>query len=128
MSFELTLLLLKGKEELGSRFVRCYERLRFDQDYRIFGQLIDVSPYCQSGKSTISIRVNSLPPQMWVETYEDEGIKRTRKDPYGDELTFVYARQLKKLKLPRNSSPKNRAIKAFVDALPGDTPIILEWR
>ena len=132
MSLELVLLPLRGPEEVGSRSVLCYERLRFDQDYRIFGQLTDMSSHCGSGVDDIpakpTIRVNPLPPQMWVETYGEEGIKRTREDPYGDELTFVYAQQLKKLKLPRDSSPKNRALKAFVDALPGDTPIILEWR
>ncbi len=65
---------------------------------------------------------------MWVETYEDEGIERHRDDKYGTELTFVYAEQLKSLKVENGASPKNRAIKVFIEALPDDTPIILLWR
>jgi len=117
---------------MGETSVLCYERLSFDQDYRIFGQLTDLSFYHNDGRPDIpekpTIKTNSIPPQMWVQVYGDEGIERTREDPYGTELTFVYAQQLKKLKLPDDASPKNRAVKAFVDALPEDTPIILYWR
>jgi len=132
MSLELVLLPLRGPEEIGKRTAHCYERLRFDQDYRIFGQLTNLSSYREDERSDIpakpTIKVNPLPPQMWAETYEDEGTKRTREDPYGEELTFVYAQQLKKLRLPSNASLKNKAIKAFVDALPDNIPIILDWR
>lgn len=132
MSLELILLPLQGPEEVDKGSVLCFEQLKLDQDYRIFGQLTDMSSYRDGGDDDIpakpTIKVNPLPPQMWMETYGDEGIKRTREDLYGEELTFVYAQQLKKLRMPRDSSPKNKAVKAFVDLLPDNTPIILEWR
>ena len=120
MGLDLTLFPLRGPQAMGDTSVLCHDRLSFDRDYEIFGQLTD----CGEGNKP-TIKVNPIPPQMWIETYEDEGIERTREDKYGSELTFVYAQQLKKLKMPDNASPKNKAIKAFVDALPVDTPIIL---
>ena len=123
MGLDLTLLPLRGPREMGNISVLCHDRLSFDRDYKIFGQLTDVG---EGNKPTI--KANPIPPQMWVDTYEDEGIERRREDKYGTELTFVYAQQLKKLKIANDASPKNKAIKAFIEALPDDTPIILLWR
>ncbi|TAL49468.1 hypothetical protein EPN83_00375 [Patescibacteria group bacterium] len=123
MGLDLTLLPLRGPQQMGDTSVLCHDRLSFDRDYEIFGQLTDVG---EGNKPTI--KANSIPPQMWVETYEDEGIKRRRDDKYGTELTFVYAERLKKLKVSDDASAKNKAIKAFVEALPNDTPILLLWR
>lgn len=130
MGLDLTLLLpLRGPEGMGgmgSTTLLCYDRLSFDRDSSIFGQLVDLTERGQSTKPTI--KVHPIPPQMWVDTYEDGGIERTREDPYGDELTFVYAQQLRELKIQETASAKNKAIKAFVDALPDNFPIILLWR
>ncbi|MDP3934965.1 MAG: hypothetical protein Q8Q46_02005 [Candidatus Giovannonibacteria bacterium] len=116
---------------MGNTYVLCHDRLSFDRAYAIFGQLTDLSYIREGGRSDIpekpTIKAHPIPPQMWVRTYEDEGIEKTREDKYGDELVFVYAQQLKKLKMPDDASPKNKAIKAFVNALPDDTPIILYW-
>ena len=120
---DLTLLPLRDLRAMGDTHVLCYDRLSFDRDYKIFGQLMDMTP--DEPKPTI--KANPIPPQMWVETYEDEGVRETREDKYGTELTFVYAQQLKKLKVTTNSSPKNKAVKAFIDALPDQTAIILFW-
>ena len=87
MSLELTLLPLRGLKEMGERSVFCYERLRLDQDYRIFGQLTDMSPHCEDGNNDIpakpTIKAYPIPPQVWVETYGEDGVERTREDPYG---------------------------------------------
>lgn len=122
MGQDLTLLPLKGPRQMAEVSVLCYDRLSFDRDEEIFDQLIDVG---RGNKPTI--KTSPIPPQMWVETYEDYGIKRRRDDKYGIELTFVYAEQLKKLKIGKDANAKNKAIKAFIDALPDDTPIILLW-
>lgn len=125
MSVELILYPLRGPSVLNNTKVLCFDRLGFDQDYRIFGQLKDIS----GGKDNKPvIQPKPIPVQMWVQMYEDEGIDETREDRYGDELTFVYAQQLKKLEVPEDADPKNKAIKAFIDELPNDTPIILQWR
>jgi len=59
--------------------------------------------------------------------YEESGLKRTREDNVGAELTFVYAKDFKKLNWPEANFSRNLAIKAFIEALPEDTPIILWW-
>ena len=122
MGMNLTLLPLRGPQELNEISVLCYDRLSLDSDNDIFGQLVDLG---EGNKPTIN--TNPIPPQMWVRVFEEGGIEKTREDGYGTVLTFVYAQQLKKLKVPDDASPKNKAIKAFVDALPNDTPIILQW-
>ena len=122
MGVDLTLLPLKGARQIGDESVICIDCLNFDQDYEIFGQ---IEGFDRGGTQTI--KPIPIPPQLWVITYEEEGIKRQRDDKYGKELTFVFAKALKKLKVGDDASPKNKAIKAFVDALPNDTPIILFW-
>ena len=122
MGLDLTLLPLKGPRQMTDALVFCYDRLVFDRDYQIFSQLTDMG---EGNKPTI--KVNSIPPQMWVETCEGEGITRRRDDKYGTELTFVYAVRLKKLQVRDDASSKNKAIKAFIDALPDDVPFILLW-
>ncbi|RJO59496.1 hypothetical protein C4546_01975 [Candidatus Parcubacteria bacterium] len=121
MGLDLTLLPMRGPRELGERNVFAYNRLRFDPDYSLFGQIREIDG------SEPTIKPLAIPPQMWVVSYEDRELDRTRTDGYDSELTFVYAKELKKLKLPEDVSTRNRAIKAFVDALPDDTPIILWW-
>ncbi len=132
MALDLTLIPLRGPKELGLTLVVCSDSLAFDRDYEVFGQLRDLSNYRRHGLDNIPVRptikVIPIPSQMWIDIYWDGGIKKMREDGRGDELTFVYAEQLKKLKVPDDASPKNKAIKAFIDALPNDTPIILQWR
>ena len=121
MGIDLTLLPMSDPCEMGKVSVLTYNRLRFDQDYKLFGQIMEIDG------SEPTIKSLAIPPQMWVTTYEDEGLNRTRTDKYGTELTFVYAKELKKLRLPEDVSALNQAIKTFIDALPDDTPIILFW-
>ena len=122
MGLDLTLLPLMGPQEIGGKSALCHDRLSFDRDSSIFGQLTDLGYGCRP-----TIKANPIPPQLWVDVYEDEGIERTRTDKHGTELTFVYAQQLKMLEMRETASPKNKAIKAFIEALPNDTPIILLW-
>ena len=121
MGLDLTIFPLSGPQEVGSTSVFVSDKLRFDRDYEVFGQLIKIDD-----KEPV-IKTHPLPPQMWVHVYGEEGLRRTREDSYGSELTFVYAQQLKRLKLPQDVSSYNKAIKAFIDALPDDIPFILWW-
>lgn len=132
MSKYLALLPLKSPEHLTKTSVLCRERLEYDQDYRIFGQLGDFSHYRNEADGSDiperpTIKTLPLPPQLWIETYEHGGVVRRREDDWDGELTFVYAGELRKLDLPDDCSPKAKAIKAFIDALPKDTPIVLLW-
>jgi len=121
---DLTLLPLQGSDELGKNSVLTYERLEVrPADGRIFTQLTT-----RLGGEKPTIESQALPPQMQVEVYEDDGLRSTRKDVHNELLRFVYARDFKKLELPEDASSHNRAIKAFVDALPDRIPIILYWQ
>jgi hypothetical protein len=108
---------------MGDTSVLCHDSLSFDQSYEIFGQLRDVV-----AGNVPTIKANSIPQNLQVGIYDEEGLKWRRDDNYGDELTFLSAKQLKGLHVPCDVSPKNKAIMAFVQALPDDTPIILFWR
>jgi len=128
MSLDLTILPLRGPRDLGETSVLTYNRLQFNGDYRLFAQIIEMDDYDAAfAENKPTIKPLPIPPQMWVIMYDDEGLKSTRTDANGAELTFVYAQELKKLKLPEDVTSRNRAIKAFIDALPNDTPIILYW-
>lgn len=125
----LALLPLRKKEDLKESCVSCYERIEFDQDYRIFGQLHDLSEYRDSDPKIPqkpNIKAKPIPLDLWINYYEDEGLNKTREDKWGDELTFVFAEQLKHLNV-RGASAKNKAIKAFIKLLPNDIPFILYW-
>lgn len=107
---------------LDQKVVHCHDRLNLDPDNNIFSQLID----CGEGNKP-TVKINPIPPQMWVETHECGKIRGTNRDKYGNTLTFIYAGEFKDLKFPVSTSQKNKAIKAFVDALPDNIPIILWW-
>jgi hypothetical protein len=122
MGLDLTIFPLEDSEALLGTSVSCRDRLTFDRDPAFFDQLIKTKR-----GNTPTILAKPIPAQLWVKFTVEEGVRRTREDVYGQELTFVYAQQLKKLIVPNDASPKNRAIKAFLDALPNDIPIILLW-
>lgn len=127
MSLDLVLYFLSGPDALLNRSVPCCDQLRFDQDYRIFGQIKDLSSYSRSDiPAKPTIKVNPVPRLLLI-FHEEDGSRRIRSDMYGELLTYAYAKDLRELEMPADSSPRNKAIKAFVDALPENTPIILFW-
>jgi len=120
MGLDLTLLFTK--ETIGcSGNVFAYSRLSFDRDYRLFRQIIEIEGSKPIIKSII------FPPEIFVSVYKDEGLDNTREDAYGTELTYVSAKELKKLKVYKESSDFNKAIKAFISALPDNYFIIFYW-
>jgi len=105
-------------------------RLVFTRDYRIFGQFRhfpDASPGEDDVLLEPPIEPLPLPPEIMLVECEEDGEIKTRTDGLGVEIGFVYARQLKALVIPEDSSAVNKAIKAYIDALPDDIPIILAW-
>jgi len=119
MSLDLKIIPVEAKRwELQSGFGLQYERdsLMFVGDYRIFEQIQETVP------------THPLPEGVKLEVYSEGGIEHRRNDSYGDELTFVLAGDLKKIQWPTTElQPWNRAIKAFIKALPNDTCVILFW-
>jgi hypothetical protein len=123
MGFGLTIFPMNSTRELGNDIVYVSEnRLKFDRDPKIFCQLRKLD---ENGNEP-TIKTEALPPQMQIELSAND-YAPTRTDAYGKELTYAFAKELKKLELHPNVSEFNRAIKAFIDALPDARPIILWW-
>lgn len=92
--------------------------LRFDRDAALFAQLApDASPCL----------VRPLPEGMTVGAYEDEGLRYTVADRFGNRLTYTTPADLAGLVAPADLAPWNRAILAFLLALPPESRIVLFW-
>src|SRR5262245_38382205 len=92
--------------------------LRFERDEALFALLTPESVPCV---------VRPLPPGTRVGTYEDTGLGFTDQDRHGRPLTFTTPADLAQVARPRDLSPWNAAILAFLLALPADAKVILIW-
>lgn len=92
--------------------------LRFDRDSRLLGQLDPQAAPCL---------VHPLPEGLKVARYEDQGLIFTETDRYSKPLTFTTANELSGLRVPEDIAPWNRAVLAFLLALPQDARIVLYW-
>jgi len=130
MGLDLIIMPLSDRRALESTIALGYDRLKFDRDHRVFGQIANSDGKSAVPDSGVNVTVNPhpLPEGMEVWIYEDEGIEKTRKNPYGEEMVYAFAEELGKINLPEDTSQRNRAIMAYVSNLEKDTPIILEWR
>jgi hypothetical protein len=64
--------------------------------------------------------------RLWVD--HEEGGRDTKVDgTFGEPLTFVTALQLQGERFKVDDDPQHRAVKAYLDALPPQTTIILYW-
>jgi hypothetical protein len=59
--------------------------------------------------------------------YEDEGLRYDEADRQGRPLTFTTPAELRQLRVPDDVAPWNRAVLAFLLALPPDARVILYW-
>jgi hypothetical protein len=92
--------------------------LRFDRDETLFAQLApDAEPRL----------VQPQPSGLKVGHYEDEGIRWDEADRQGRPLTFTTPTDLRRLRVPDNLAPSNRAVLAFLLSLPPDARIVLYW-
>lgn len=115
MGLDLTLIPATWDGDFERGHMLCYDRLRMDRDSRIFDQL-------RRGSRTALSAVTGP-----ISIYEDEGLRDTATDAYGSPLTYCRAYPLKRLEIPDDTSPKNQAIKAYIDALPDDWVVVLYW-
>jgi hypothetical protein len=110
--------------------IRPKINLVFTRDCRIFGQFqhFPALAECEGDfPQKASIRSQPLPAEMMLVEYGEEGETETRFDGLGVEIRFVYTKQLKALTIPKDSTDINKAIKAFIETLPDDMPVILAW-
>lgn len=100
-----------------------HERISVRRDYRIFGQ---IDGFCEAGAHAIC-HPRPLPEWIRFRWYGDDGLEVATEDPYGTPLTYAMTGALCKVSLPKDATPWNRAVWAFLAALPDDTPVVLWW-
>lgn len=92
--------------------------LRFERDSALFSKLSLDATQCL---------VRPLPPDLKVGCFEDEGLVFVEKDRNGQPLTYITSSDLAKVDVPDGLSPWNRAVFAFLLALPEEMRIVLFW-
>lgn len=112
MSLSLTLAFERYAAGLPGPIL-CAERHRLDwQNYDAF----------------TLIKSEAIPLTCGVDWYDDDGIETRHTDPYGNSLTFMTAhtitRHLAWAILP---TAYDKAVLAFVSALPPETRVVLWW-
>lgn len=129
MSYLLSFFSLIEPKELLNGVVYRYDQLSPDQDYLLFGQIESLyQGYILDGKKPLrKIKVEPLPKNCKVYVYTEHGQRKYQTDSYGNPLTIVTAGRLKKLRFPKSSTSRNLAIKAYIDNLPDQHPLILYW-
>lgn len=116
MGLDLTLCPYDWSDGFGDNvWWLTYTRIGLRGGARAFAEQLEAS----------QLPVHLLPPGAQVEWYGDEGLKKTREDPYGEPLTFMRAGDLVKLEMP--PSKRWAAAWAYLKALPPETPILLWW-
>lgn len=92
--------------------------LRFDRDDGLFSQL---------GTDSEPGLVSPLPDGLSVANHDDDGLRYVSADANGRPLTYTTSYELRRLRVPADTVPWNRAILAFLLTLPPDTRIVLFW-
>lgn len=92
--------------------------LRFERDPRLFARLAPDATPCL---------VRPLPPGLRVGHYEDGGLVWVETDRNGHRLTYTTPADLRRLEVPADIDPWNRAVLAFIMALPENARLVLFW-
>jgi hypothetical protein len=116
MGLDMKVLASQFRERRGEFLATA--SLRLDRDEVLLAQLTpDAKPRL----------VHPLPADLKVGHYEDDGLRFDTVDRAGAPLTFTTPPELRNLRLPADVSPWNRAVLAFLLALPPEVRIILYW-
>ncbi|KXK08790.1 MAG: hypothetical protein UZ21_OP11001000345 [Microgenomates bacterium OLB22] len=120
MGLDLTLILVN--EPGGINKVSHYAKntLRLERE-GFYGQFLS------SQGDPAKVQARPIPKRLWVGVYTDEGLQMTREDAYGEELMWLYAHELLATLSLCVRNRWNKAIMAFIKAIPPETPIILYW-
>ena len=132
----LHLLPLDCEDQLNGVTVSCIETLNAQFDFELFVQFREVPPdhrvfelFPPDVKSP-AFAIYPFPPQLtaYIHGPGCAGLEACRTDKFGRELTYAFAGDIKyNLKMPASATSRNKAIKAYIDALDDRTPIILFW-
>jgi hypothetical protein len=111
MGFDLKVLATHFRERNGEFLTTA--SLRLDRDARLQAQL--------------SAAARPLPEGLKVGHYVDDGLRFETTDGYGKPLTFTTPADLGALRLSPDTCQWNRAVVAFLLALPPESRIVLYW-
>lgn len=111
MGIDLKVMASSFRERRGELLATA--TLRFERDPILFGRLSQLS--------------RPLPDGLKVGSYEDEGLTYTDVDRRGNRLTFCTPADVAALDAVAEGGEWNRAIFAFLRALPSDTRVVLYW-
>jgi hypothetical protein len=114
MGLDLKVMTSHFRERRGE--VLSTASLRFDRDEGIFAQLMPDAVPCL---------VYPIPPGVVLGCYEDKGLMYTATDGRGTQLTYTTPEDLNRLRVDPGVAPWNRAILAFLLALPADSRVFL---
>lgn len=122
MGLDLTLCIIR---EYATSWWLGYNRLSLDRDYDVFEQI----QKCHSETEVVPVcNPVPLPANVKFDWYGDEGCKEEKEDPYGYPLTYVFAKELKKVSVMKvNSGSWNRTVWSMIMSLPDQTRIVLWW-
>ena len=104
-----------------------FDLIHLVSDHRIFGQFEEGKSMGIRSRARVRVQthVSSTSELTLVLSAGEYNERKVRRGSMF--FRFAYARDLKKLQLPANAKPKNLAVKAFINALPDETPVYLDW-
>lgn len=98
-------------------------------DHRIIGQIFDLS-FRRGTEPDVPERPTvwsqELPVGVQVETLQDDRIVSTNTTKYGEPYRMTTVGELKKIVLPCDCDPYDRATKAYLDSLPDHWQVVIE--
>ena len=116
MGIDLKVLVSNVRERRGEMLPTAV--LRLDRDAGLFERLTPAADPCL---------VRPLPAGLTVGVREDDGLRYTDADRSGNRLTYTTPAGLRRLAVPDDLADWNRAVLAFLFALPADARIVLFW-
>lgn len=140
MSKNLDLLVLNETAMPADGWLLPHSRLRMGQNYGVIGQIFDLSFMKKDAKpprpdipDSPHVATHPLPDAVQIHVLRDKGSEITRTDASGEEMRWAYAEDLATIEVPGPDDEegywpvhaRNRAIKAFLEALPPETCIVL---
>ena len=103
----------KNDPPIGVWFL-AYERIDLDRQNSLFA-------------AVRKVKQHDLPSTTRFEWYSDSGLEVRTTDQYNEPLKYIFAGDLAAVKLPKDTTQKNKAVWAFLRGLDPATPIVLWW-
>jgi hypothetical protein len=129
MGLGLRIYPLFNKEHLEKhRILHLKDTLSFDGNYRILGQIDHPRVKIDITAKFIHpiVKTHLLRPKL-IEIPTHKGFEIIGQDAYCDPLTYAFVGGMRRMRVPSNSSSRDKAIMNYVRTLDNDTPIVLFW-